>query len=119
VCWFYERDVVEWSPVHIPVPGAINLLRCLTGLENLADATDCPEHDSKRLLIMFKRFFERRRKAEFDRGFEWAAGRLLKGTPSELIEFDIELAFETAHFDRGMQEAVRRWRKLFCSDTGR
>lgn len=67
---------------------------------------------------MFKLFFKRRRLAEFNRGFDWAAGQLFRGATPEQLEWDVEMCFESTEFDKGVKELIRRWRKLFCSDTG-
>lgn len=68
---------------------------------------------------MIKQWLERRRKArrlaEFRKGFEYAAGRLLEGTDPELVTCDLEVLspYACTGFDDGAAAAIVRWSEQF------
>lgn len=54
----------------------------------------------------------RRAAALFNRGFDYAAGQLLRGRKPEELEHEADNPFERNAFDAGMQHALRGWRIL-------
>lgn len=50
-----------------------------------------------------------RAKAEFERGFDWAAGQLLRGKEPEELERDLDFTFDSTSFDYGASQALHTW----------
>lgn len=49
--------------------------------------------------------------AEYRRGWDWAAGELLMGTPPAVIEMQTDVDFRSS-FDYGADAAVQQWHAL-------
>jgi len=57
---------------------------------------------------------EARAADRYDRGFEFAAGQLLRGTPVDVVDELFEESTQT-EFNTGMHDAVRRYEKLIAT----
>ena len=57
--------------------------------------------------------------ALYNRGFDYAAGALLRGEASvQQLEAEADNPFDRNEFDQGMVEAIRRIERLLPSQTG-
>lgn len=56
---------------------------------------------------------EARARREFERGFNYAAGALLKSADVEELEADIDCSFNPSSFDDGMEAAIVAWGQHF------
>ncbi len=56
---------------------------------------------------------EARARREFERGFNYAAGALLKSTDVDELEADIDCSFNPSSFDDGMEAAIVAWSQHF------
>lgn len=54
---------------------------------------------------------DKRAQADYRRGWDWAAGELLMGTPARVIEMQTDVDFRSA-FDYGADAAVQQWYAL-------
>lgn len=65
------------------------------------------------LCISWDNWLDKRRAAkaqrDYERGWDWAAGALLKGAAPEVIEWETDGDFRTS-FDYGAEAAVSVWR---------
>jgi hypothetical protein len=62
---------------------------------------------------MFEKWKTKRKAVLYKRGFDYASGALLAGTPPEEIEAECDMHSHNNHFDHGMQEALNSFHKMF------
>ena len=66
---------------------------------------------------IFKQFFDRRiahrRRVQFQKGFDFAAGELLRGTTPEQIDAYNDVCPFESGFDDGVIAAVAQWHQQF------
>lgn len=52
---------------------------------------------------------QERASAEFERGFNWMAGELLRGKEPETLERNLDFTFDSTSFDYGASSALNSW----------
>lgn len=60
----------------------------------------------------FRERAERLRKRQREEGFDYAAGRLLRGVPMADVLAESDPVFDRNDFERGMRDALDAWAKL-------
>lgn len=70
------------------------------------------------MIAAIRAFFARRRAADderdYTRGYDYAAGALLRGTSPRELELESDALQYTNHFDRGIVNAIRDWKAATC-----
>lgn len=62
---------------------------------------------------IFRWLVPTRAASRYASGYDWAAGRMLKGATPDALEREHQgMIWEHDEFDRGIQDAIATWRKM-------
>lgn len=67
----------------------------------------------KQIKAWFAGRAKRTKQEEFRRGFDYAAGMLLRGTAAEQLEIEADCCFDDTQFDDGIAAAIVKWEDHF------
>ena len=67
------------------------------------------------MFTWYRQRLERQKKESYHRGYDWAAGKLLRGSTEDEIDCQVQLAKEVGsytEFDSGAEDALLRYKGL-------